>query len=173
MNKTLSDDTDAVLALQGVSWMTRKAIAWATVTLHCKQYTTDDGHTHIDIDQTATGGIKGTSERRELDWTLRSHSDHLFGNLSGKSRWISIDNPEIPDEFLKEGWQEGEEENGGPNGERHVESFVANEEKGWTAEQIWGFAIVDEKRYYTRRVVVKKGEETLRVRLVYNWQVKK
>jgi hypothetical protein len=74
---------------------------------------------------------------------------------------------------LKDGWLEGEEENGGPNGERHVESFVNNEEKEWTAEQIWGFAIVDSQRYYTRRVVVKKGEEALNVRLVYNWQGKK
>jgi hypothetical protein len=54
-----------------------------------------------------------------------------------------------------------------------VESFVNNEEKEWTAEQIWGFAIVDSQRYYTRRVVVKKGEEALKVRLVYNWQGKK
>jgi hypothetical protein len=97
----------------------------------------------------------------------------LFGNLSGKSRWISIDNPEIPDEFLKEEWLEGEEENSGPAGERHVESFVDNEEKGWTGEQIWGFAILDGERYHVRRVIIRKGEEALKVRLVYNWQGKK
>jgi hypothetical protein len=39
----------------------RKAIGLATVTLHTKQYE-EDGVTHIDIDQTATGGIKGTTE---------------------------------------------------------------------------------------------------------------
>jgi len=172
-NKTLSDDTDAILTLQGIGWLTRKAIAYATVTLHCKQYTSEDGHTHIDIDQTATGGIKGTTELRELDWTERSHVDHIFGSLKGKSRWITIDSPEIPDDFLKEGWIEGEEENGGPNGERHIESFVDNEEKGWTGEQIWGFAIIDGKRYYTRRVIITKGSEALKVRLVYNWQGKK
>jgi hypothetical protein len=172
-NKTLSDDTDAILTLQGIGWLTRKAIAFATVTLHCKQYTSEDGHTHIDIEQTATGGIKGTTELRELDWTERSHVDHIFGSMKGKSRWITIDNPEIPDDFLKEGWIEGEEENGGPNGERHIESFVDNEEKGWTGEQIWGFAIIDGKRYYTRRIIITKGSEALKVRLVYNWQGKK
>jgi hypothetical protein len=40
-NKTLSDDPDDVLALQGMGWMTRKAISIATVTLHTKQYTDD------------------------------------------------------------------------------------------------------------------------------------
>ncbi|KAE9367748.1 hypothetical protein N431DRAFT_416569 [Stipitochalara longipes BDJ] len=173
MNKTLSDDTDAVLALQGINWWTRKAISFATVTLHTKQYTDDSSVTHIDIQQTATGGIKGTAELRELDWTERSHEDHIFGNLKGKSRWLTIDHPEITDGFLKEGWIEGEEENAGPNGERHIESAVVNEEKGWSAVQIWGFAIIDGTRYYTRRVVVTKGSEVLKVRLVYNWQGKK
>jgi len=173
MNKTLSDDTDAVLTLQGLGWWTRKAIGLATVTLHCKQYTDDEGHTHIDIDQTATGGIKGTTELRELDWAERSHVDHIFGSLKGKSRWLTIDHPEITDDFLKEGWLEGEDESGGPNGERHIESFVVNEEKGWTGVQIWGFAIIDGKRYYTRRVVITKGNEARKVRLVYNWYGKK
>jgi len=72
---------------------------------------------------------------------------------------------------MREGWLE-EGEQAGPNGETHVQNFVVNEEKGWTAEQIWGFAIVEEKRYYVRRVVVTKGAEVLSVRLVYNWQGK-
>ncbi|KAH8653154.1 hypothetical protein BGZ60DRAFT_387045 [Tricladium varicosporioides] len=170
MNKTLSDDTDPVLALQGIGWWTRKAISLATVTLHVKQYTDDAGVSHIDIEQTATGGIKGTTELRTLDWEFREHDDHLFGSLKGKSRWIKVE--DLDDAFFKDGWLEGEEENGGPNGERHVQSFVENSEKGWTAGQSWGFAIIDGKRYYTRRVVVTKGSEVLKVRLVYNWQGK-
>jgi hypothetical protein len=169
-NKTLSDDTDAVLSLQGIGWLTRKAISLATVTLHVKQYTDEAGNTHIDIDQTATGGIKGTTEKRELIWEFKEHDDHIFGKLKGKSRWLDLDAVEDP--FLKDGWLEGEEEKGGPAGELHVESYVENNEKGWTADQIWGFALVDGKRYYVRRVVVKKGSEELKVRLVYNWQGK-
>ncbi|KAL2064236.1 hypothetical protein VTL71DRAFT_4730 [Oculimacula yallundae] len=169
MNKTLSDDTDALLALQGIGWWTRKAISLATVTLHCKQYTTD-GVTHIDIDQTATGGVKGTTELRSLDWEEHSHVDHIFGNIKGRARWSS--SQDIDDSFLKEGWLEGDEEKAGPNGEKHVESVAKNEEKGWTAQQIWGFATVDGKRYYVRRVVVTKGSESLKVRLVYDFQKK-
>lgn len=151
--------------------MTRKAIALATITLHVKQYTDDAGNTHVDIDQTATGGIKGTTELRELNWEFREHEDHLFGKLKGKSRWCGLD--VANDDFLKEGWLEGDEEKGGPAGELHIESYVENEEKGWTGEQIWGFATVDGKRYYTRRVIVAKGDTVMKVRLVYNWQGKK
>ncbi|APA15233.1 hypothetical protein SS1G_08851 [Sclerotinia sclerotiorum 1980 UF-70] len=171
MNKTLSDDTDAVLALQGVGWWSRKAISLATVTLHVKEYIDENNIPHIDIDQTATGGIKGTSEYRTLDWVPRAHEDHLFGNVSAKSRFCNLEQVD-DDAFLKEDWLEGEEENSGPDGERHVQTYGVNEERGWNAMQIWGFAIIDGKRYYTRRVVVKKGSEVLKVRLVYNWQGK-
>lgn len=170
MNKTLSDDTDAILQLQGIGWWTRKAISLATVYLSVKQYTDDAGHTHIDIIQTATGGIKGTTELRELDWVEREHEDHLFGKLKGKSRWITLEDVDEP--FNKEGWLEGDEESSGPNGEKHIQSFVNNEEKGWTANQTWGFAIIDGQRYYVRRVVVKKGDEALMARLVYNFTKK-
>jgi hypothetical protein len=78
----------------------------------------------------------------------------------------------VDDDFLKEDWLEGEEEKSGPEGEKHVQSFVDNSEKGWTAEQIWGFAVLDGARYYTRRITVKKGSEVLKVRLVYDWQKK-
>lgn len=44
----------------------------ATITLAVKQYRDDDGVEHIDIEQTATGGIKGTTENRTLDWTYVS-----------------------------------------------------------------------------------------------------
>ncbi|KAH8594924.1 hypothetical protein B0O99DRAFT_594973 [Bisporella sp. PMI_857] len=168
LNKTLSDPTDPVLTLQGVGWLTRKAIGLATVTLHVKQYV-EDGTTHIDIDQTATGGIKGTTELRVLNWTPREHEDHIFGSLKGKSRWLTPELLDTLDEHLKEGWIGTDEEKGGPNGEKFLESFVENEKAGWTAQQVWGFAIVEGERRYTRRVVVTKGETVLKIRMVYNW----
>jgi hypothetical protein len=81
INKSLSGDTDSVLALQGVNWFTRVAISFATVTQHLKQYfdEKDPSITHIDFTQTLTGGIKGTTELRTLDYQWRSHSDYLFG----------------------------------------------------------------------------------------------
>ena len=168
-NKTLSDKTDELLAFQGIGWMTRKAIGLATVTLHIKQYT-EEGTTHINIDQTATGGMKGTSEHRILDWESREHEDHVFGKLNGKSRWLNLDG--VSDDFLKEDWLEGEEEISGPAGELHIESYSVNDKNGWTAQQVWGFASIDGVRYYVRRVVVKKGDEVRKVRLVYDWTKK-
>lgn len=91
-----STDVEQLFVLQGVSWLTRTALSYATVTLHIKEYTgappeegdADKQVRRIDVDQTVTGGIKGTTERRVLDWKGRAHSDHVFGNVVGQSRFV-------------------------------------------------------------------------------------
>jgi hypothetical protein len=140
----------------------------ATVYLNIKQYTDEAGVVHIDIEQTTTGGLQGTTELRTLDWVSHEHEDHIFGKLSGKTRFIAAD--AIEDAFLKEGWLEGDEEKGGPAGETHIESAVVAD-AGWSASMIWGFADIDGERRYVRRVVVKKGSQELKARLVYEHYV--
>ncbi|KAF2187715.1 hypothetical protein K469DRAFT_628626 [Zopfia rhizophila CBS 207.26] len=181
ISKSLSDSTDPVLALQGIGWLTRKAISLATITQHLKMYEAPPESdpsgaptTHIDIDQRGTGGLKGTTEKRNLDYQWRPHSDYLFGDVRGKTRWVKLEDIVKEKEggeqdlledakFLVEGWDEETR-----NGEL-VDSFVENEDRGWTAWQIWGFATVDGKRMLTRRFAVRKGKEVERIRLVYEY----
>ena len=134
-NKTRSTDTDAILALQGIGWFVRKTIALATITLAIRQYpdAADPSVMHIDIAQTLTGGIGATPEARVLDWTLRPHHDGIFGDLKGKSRFVGVGKLKEEGgwddvEWLSEGWEGG--------GERLVQSWVANEGSGWTANQV-------------------------------------
>lgn len=82
----------------------------------------------IDINQTLTGGFKGTTELRSLDWVERSHYDDIFGNVMGKSRRVKL--AEIEDEYLKTGWPEELVEEG------LIESFVISEENAWVATQV-------------------------------------
>lgn len=56
--------------------------------------------------------------------------------------------------------------------DEHVQSYVESVKGGWTAEQIWGFESIDGKKYYTRRVVVRKEDKVQRVRLVYDFKGK-
>lgn len=76
---------------------------------------------------------------------------------------------DIDDEYLKAGFLEGDEEKGGPGGEKHIISYVESLDSGWTATQIWGFKIIDGERKYVRNVVVTKGSERAEVQLVYDW----
>jgi hypothetical protein len=149
------------------------------VTQHLKQYPTtgEDGKptTQIDIDQTSTGGVKGTSEKRTLDWQYRGHTDWLFGTLQGKTRYNTIQavveenkgkgHVEEDAKFLVEGWLK-ETEDG-----EVVESFVDNEGNKWTGWQIWGFAEINGERRFTRRIAVRRKDknEVVRIRLTYDW----
>ena len=99
-NRKLADDPDSMLELQGVPWLKRKIILLATVTLSIKEYLDCNYITHIDLEQTATGGIQGTTELRILDWSENSHFDHIFGTLKSQNRWVSnlktVPNPWAP-----------------------------------------------------------------------------
>lgn len=175
MNKVLSDDFDPILQLQGLSWFTRKAIRLATVVLTIREYK-EGAVVHIDITSVASG-LSTTQENRTLDWTDRDHADRIFGKVKGRSRMvqkgsISKEGPGSEEDirFLK-----GQVLKDGKTSSQFLEndavqSFVVNQDSGgWTAEQFWNFENVDGKRYYTRRVVVAKGKEVRRARLVYNY----
>ncbi|KAL9121259.1 MAG: hypothetical protein Q9187_002184 [Circinaria calcarea] len=169
MNKTLSDDLDPVLALQGLPWLLRKVVSWATITMHVKQYIDDVGITNIRIEQTATGGIKGETELRKLDWSEVPHVSGVFGEMMNHSRWSGVkqnarsgDGGTL-DTFLTEGWLE--EAAGTREDENHVQNWVVNKKGGWTAEQMWGFAMVDGKRYHVKKFLVKKGGEMEKVKM--------
>ncbi|EED24525.1 conserved hypothetical protein [Talaromyces stipitatus ATCC 10500] len=95
MNKTLSSDTDAILSLQGIGWVTRRVIGLATITLHIKEYVEPNNDdpanapaTKIDIGQFLTGGIEASPEYRITDWRAREHDDRIFGKIVGQSRLI-------------------------------------------------------------------------------------
>jgi len=132
MNKTLSDSSDRILELQGVSWLKRSAIAIATITLHVKHYKDEGADEHIDIDQTITGGIPGTSENRTLDWVEREKEDGLFGHVISKSRRLAV--ADITDKHLRGEWL--------PDTVRDAaihtvaESDTAKSGLVWTAEQV-------------------------------------
>ncbi len=181
-NKTLSDDTDEVLRLQGVSWFTRRAIALSTITLYVRHYKDDDGVERIDIDQTLTG-IPGTSENRILDWTSREHEDYLFGPVLGKSRRANVG--EIENEFLREGWLPDTVQDGVIN--PHAKSDTPKSNTSWIAEQVcqpfqharlqsglpvqtWGFEQINNERRYVRHLdFIGPANEHIQARLVYDF----
>ncbi|KAK4105400.1 hypothetical protein N658DRAFT_417558 [Parathielavia hyrcaniae] len=176
MNKTQSSNIEPGLALQGIGWVTRKMVSMATVTLQVKQYVGPPSPpsdpagpevAHVEIEQTGTGGMKGTTEKRCLDSAFREHSDWLFGHVKGQSKWLAAAN--ITDDFLKAGWLEGDAEKGGPNGETHLLSYVESIDSNWTATQVWGFKTIDGERKYVRNVVIAKGEERVELQLIYDW----
>ncbi|KPM40563.1 hypothetical protein AK830_g5996 [Neonectria ditissima] len=168
MNKQLSDSPEPVLALQGIGYLTRKGISLASITIEMKQYTalplppstSTELVAHVNTSQSASG-LNGTHEARCLDNTFRAHSDWIFGNVKGLTRWVSLD--EIEDDFLKQGWLvEGD-------GKTLIFNYVESDNNGWNATQVWGFQVIEGERRYCRRVLAKKGGKTATVLFVYDF----
>jgi len=175
MNKSISDDVDALLALQGIGWLTRKAIRLANVVLTIDEYE-EDNVMHVDITSVASG-LSTTQENRTLNWKESEHSDRIFGKVVGKSRLFKIQDfsmqgpgPAEDKTFLKAEKLKDLKTPSSFLEDEHLQSWAVSQGGGWTAEQIWGFEQIDGKRFYTRRVVVRKGQDVQRVRLVYDYQ---
>ncbi|KAK2732819.1 hypothetical protein FQN55_003920 [Onygenales sp. PD_40] len=192
MDKTDSADPDEIFKLQGMSWLTRKAISIASVTLKFTQ-TTVDGVVHVNVDQVLTGGIKGTTETRTLDWAESPHQDHIFGSVIGQNRFVKAapgpDGKSRPavEVQTRVGGAEDESvakflrgeilENGDvtegflvdEQNENFLQSWVRSQDSGWTGEQIWGFETVNGVRRHTRRIVVAKDDKCVKARMVYTY----
>lgn len=159
LNKDLSDDFTPVLALQGVNILLRKAIGSASVQLKISQPSSD----HIRMEQTATSAsIPGTTEEYNLDWEWRQNHDAFFGDIEGRSRWITADQAK---EFDASGeWIGGDSEG------KLIQAVGKKPDDAWTATHIWGFEQVGGERRHTRRVhVVSKEGEEIDVRMVYDF----
>ncbi|KAK4164416.1 hypothetical protein QBC43DRAFT_318095 [Cladorrhinum sp. PSN259] len=177
MSKTLSDDMDPSLVIQGIPWIVRKAVSWATITGNLTQKKDTAGYTAITIAQTATGGIKGETETHRIDNSEIAHSSAMFGTQRVRTSWLDLVNHkpatgvstgEGLDPYLTEGWLEDGGNDGSPG---HILVHVSSDKSGWTAQQVWGFALIDGKRHFVKRFIVRNREQDQRadVRIVYEW----
>lgn len=167
LNKSLSDNIDETLKLQGVSYIKRTAIANFTLTLEPTQFTDDDGVEHIDVKQTLSGGFKAPADSLLLNGEESSKNDDLFGHLIAKSWRAKVDDLDI--DFLKEGWSEDTLEDGLIAGV--VKSDTAKSGKDWVINVVWGFAVVEGVRRFARRFkfTTKDRSEPIYVKLYYDY----
>jgi hypothetical protein len=162
LNKACSDDFSSVLALQGVNMLIRKTATAASIHLKISQRDSQ----HIKMAQSITSGkIPGTTEEYTLDYEWRTNEDSFFGEVSGRSRWVSVAEARETG-VVSEGegeWIEGDSEG-------MLIHAEGRKEGEWEASHLWGFEVVEGERRHTRRVRVSnsKGEE-LRVRMVYDF----
>jgi hypothetical protein len=160
LNRTLSDSSQTVLKMQNINFLVRSAVAYSTVTVTLQQYTDPTGLHHLDQEQLSTGGIRNF-EDRVMDWQWTDKENWIWGKVRGHSRYVKLS--EIEDSYLREGWENSDGE--------FVEGYVESAKDGWSAQQIWGFAVVDGERRHVRRILAKKpGWEEQRIRMVYDWR---
>ncbi|CAK3992477.1 Hypothetical predicted protein [Lecanosticta acicola] len=158
-NRSLSGDSDSVLALQGVHYVIRTILSAGQITVCIKQWEGEDGATHFEMQNQISAGLPGLTDTYKTDFEPKQYSDPIFGTVRDRSRWIGIE--ELEDEYQKTEWEEGTT--------KTLELFTDHLDTGATTSQVCGFELIEGERRYTRRLVVKKGEEVLHVRLVFDY----
>lgn len=140
-------------------------------------------------------GGNGVTEKRYLNWKPVSGKNPLYGKTESKDFTSPIQCTFLTDCILAQSRLYGsslersalhtDEDYPFLNGEttkdgsascwaedadgQHLQCVITNSDAGWTMEQTWGFENIDGKRYHTRRMVVRKGDQVERGRLVYNY----
>ncbi|RMZ82060.1 hypothetical protein DV737_g2208, partial [Chaetothyriales sp. CBS 132003] len=166
INKQISDDLDPLFVLQGLSWFVRRTIGFATVTTRINHYS-KDGVAHLDLTSSALG-LPKTFDNRVLDFELRFRQDRIFGNMKIKSRVINI----AAYEMIIEGGTEKDAEflMSSFVDESAIQAYGEGAERyKWRIEQSWGIEEVGGERRVTQRMVARKGDEVLRLRIVYDY----
>jgi hypothetical protein len=101
---------DKILSAQNVGWVTRKAIASASITLKINHAKDGSGVEALDIEQIPSGPFGGSTEKRLLDWHSRESNDRIFGDVIGQTRRVAYQ--DITEGWLKEGWTEDTKQHG-------------------------------------------------------------
>ncbi|KAJ3520864.1 hypothetical protein NM688_g9099 [Phlebia brevispora] len=160
-NKALSDDTEEILRLQGVSFMTRKALGMTTLTVTLT-HTKDGDVEKVVTEQVLSGGVGASTEERILDWEARPYENKLFNKTTGKSKRVKLD--EIEEEYLKGGWAPAAQEHG------VISIWAEGVEVEWVTNAMWGLEEVNGEVRYVRRVhfTGPKGEK-VQARIVFDY----
>ncbi|KAL3443178.1 hypothetical protein BJX65DRAFT_298420 [Aspergillus insuetus] len=185
LDKNQSTGLDEVFKLQGISWITRKAVLAASVTLKITQGSSD-GVQSISLEQVLSGGIRGATDKRLLGWTESEHSDTLFGRVIIKSHYVpgrrdsdgkvqpvfaaaTVGIDATAEFFLNQavvldGYADVAEED---LHQVFLHEFIRSEGSGWTVEQIWSVETIGGETVLTRRLVATKGRTTETARVVF------
>ncbi|KAL2855608.1 hypothetical protein BJX68DRAFT_263965 [Aspergillus pseudodeflectus] len=195
MDKARSTNVDAVFKLQGVGWVTRKAIAAATPSLKITQWSDADSVGSSSsaaewmlLEPALAGVLKPAPEKRSMTWTEAEYNDSLFGRVVIRSQYISGEKtsdgrvrPLVKFQTMNLG-ADAESVLGEPVivsqdeafpdtvEKAFIHDFVRSVDSGWTAEQIWAVELVGEEVILSRRAVVAKGSSTESARVIYTYQ---
>ncbi|KAJ6095426.1 hypothetical protein N7486_006172 [Penicillium sp. IBT 16267x] len=179
LNRKLSDDPDLVFALQGVPWITRKVLRFASLTLQITQSVSlsdassqSAANLSSDIGSVVTMHVKqvvnpggfNSQTSCPLNGVGQDMSLPIFGDINMQLRYINT--ADIKDDVLRLGFEEGCSSN------TVIDEAAYNTKMDWTAHVLWGFEMIYGKRYLTRNAITWKNykkDEPVTVRMVYDY----
>ena len=117
--------------------------------------------TTINVTQIVSPGSFNSQNTYVLDSVARESTVPIFGKIAVAAKYApvaSIEDPEIRAKF------EMSEEP-----QTSIVEMVRSVGNGWVTTSIWGFEEVEGERHYTRHSVTRKGDQELKLRIVYDF----
>jgi len=151
---------------QDIPWIVRKVINFATVQLYMKQDTCSpeacsdkesNPITTIHVTQIVTPGRFNSQDTYILDSVARESTVPIFGKITVAAKYVSV--AEIEDAAVRTKFE----------ADISIVETVRSIENGWETTSIWGIERIGGERYYVRYSLTKKGDQDLRLRLVYDF----
>lgn len=158
-NLQLSDSYDSILKVQGVNWLTRKALNVGSITMTIKQYADEAGFTHLTIDSKSGSGLPGSTESHLLNNETRHPNHPLFGKITGRTAWVNL--ADLPSPWLADGCEQGTT--------RAILMTTEHLDIDGVTYQAGGFEQLNGEHRYVRHIEVRKGGEALKAKLVYDY----
>ncbi|KAI0506265.1 hypothetical protein F5B22DRAFT_650823 [Xylaria bambusicola] len=164
LNRALSDQLEPLFTLQGIPWIIRKVINFASLEL---QYTKDPpsdptAATSFSFKQTVRPGGFDTINRYVLDGDKRTDTVPIFGEVTMYAKYLNRDEVTL-EQTLGTGIQ--------GDAEKDVAIIEVTESKsmGWKAETVWVFETIDGEYRLCKYNRIWKGDQSAKAKMVHDY----
>ncbi|EKG11532.1 hypothetical protein MPH_11025 [Macrophomina phaseolina MS6] len=167
LNRSLSDDLDATFALQGIPWIVRTIINYASLEIKMRQQPPSPPERPtavIDINQIVRPGGFDTANSYILDGETREDTVPIFGTIAMHCSYVKAADVADEDSFGAS-----------------VERPLSDDERigimeisegvhtGWFTTTLWAFETVDGERRFCKYCTTTKDDQKVQARLVYDY----
>ncbi|KAL0942748.1 uncharacterized protein CTRU02_200634 [Colletotrichum truncatum] len=166
VNRSLSNDLSDTLAMQGLSWITRKVLTTGGIKLVINQsplLLEKAGSSPVSTlhqEQTVTPGNFKSEDVYVLDGVERDQKTQVFGALVTNVKFVPID--EARDDNVSQRLRES-------GVTEVIEEFSSSKKAGWSTLTTWALEEVDSQRRFTQSSTTEKNGKSVTVRLVYDY----
>lgn len=161
LNRGLSNSTEASFALQGIPWIVRKVINFASLELQYVKLPPAPGSTaaRFGFKQTISPGGFNTSNEYIIDGESRTDTVPIFGEISAQCSYIGrdavakhvgnvVDSNSVDMAILE---------------------IIRSEVMGWSASTVWVLEMVEGGQRLVKHNTTTKGERVEKAKMVFDY----
>ncbi|KAI1362324.1 hypothetical protein F5Y08DRAFT_312432, partial [Xylaria arbuscula] len=164
LNRGLSDSLDPFFTLQGIPWIIRKVINFASLELQYIKDSPSDTNTapSFAFKQTVRPGGFDTNNRYVIDGEKRTETVPIFGEVTMHAKYLDRDEVTLEQTFGR--GIEGD-------AEKDVALLEVTESAGmgWRGETLWVFETINGEHRLCKYNIIRKNGQTATAKMVHDY----